>query len=308
MRNKRLIIALTGAAIFGLIATVSITRYLSNVRSYTESFGNVVIAREAIPLGEKITAEKLAVTRIPNGSTPEGAFDSVEKVAGRVAITDIGVREPVTSNKLAAEGASGGLPAVIPEGYRAMTVRVDDVVGVSGFVMPGAYVDVVAVINPDPTVGESPISKIVLQNIKVLASGPKIDQPKDERTPANVRTVTLQVLPDEAEKLALASNEGKLQLVMRNYGDKDAASTKGETKRSLLTGEGVRVGPASFRQEQPKTSAPPTTTQPATPAVPHAPRRHARRADDGEASVKTPPAVRSVELFEGAKRRSVEFP
>ena len=307
MRNKRLIIALAGAVVFGLIATVSVMRYLSNVRTYTESLGNVVIAKEAIALGEKITADRLAVTRIPVGSTPEGAFDSVEKVAGRVAITNIGVREPVTDSKLGAEGTAGGLPAVIPEGYRAMTVRVDDVVGVSGFVMPGAFVDVVAVINPDQTVGQSPVSKIVLQNIKVLASGPKIDRPKDEREANTVKSVTLQVTPDEAEKLALASNEGKLQLVMRNYGDKDAAATEGATKRSLLTGEGVRIGPASLGEERPKAAASPDVMPP--PAR-RAPRKVARRAPDGEASAKaqaqTP--VRSVELFEGAKRRSVEFP
>src|SRR6185369_15728030 len=174
---------------------------------------NVVVAKVAIPLGVKITAEQLTLAPIPNGSAPEGAFRKIEEVAGRVAITPIGVRESVTEGRLAPEGVGGGLSAVIPEGYRAMTVTVDDVVVVSGFVMPWSYVDVVAVIVP-PTVQEvqnqGPISKIVLQHIKVLASGPKIDSPDNQREPNNTKAVTLQVTPEQAEKLSLAANEGKL--------------------------------------------------------------------------------------------------
>jgi pilus assembly protein CpaB len=111
-----------------------------------------------------------------------------------------------------------------------MTVKVDDVVGVSGFVMPGSYVDVIAVIVPvnqtsskanllQRRASQGPISKIVLQNIKVLASGAKLDSPDNQRVPSDVKAVTLQVTPKQAEKLVLAANEAKLQLVMRNYGD-----------------------------------------------------------------------------------------
>jgi pilus assembly protein CpaB len=150
-----------------------VTRYLSNVQAYTRDLGNVVVAKVTIQLGEKITADHLMLAPIPNGSAPEGAFRKIDEVVGRVAITAIGVRETVTGMKLAPEGVGGGLSAVIPEGYRAMTVKVDDVVGVSGFVMPGSYVDVVAVIVPQAAAGAQapgPISKIVLQHIKVLAS------------------------------------------------------------------------------------------------------------------------------------------
>ena len=108
---------------------------------------------------------------------------------------------------------------MIPEGYRAMTVKVDDVVGISGFIMPGTLVDVVVTITPDDR-SSDPISKIVLQNIKVLASGQNIDKPKNDReVERSIRAVTLQVTPEQAEKLALASSEGKLQLVMRNSVD-----------------------------------------------------------------------------------------
>src|SRR4030095_9132572 len=124
MRNKRLILAITGAVLCGLIAVMLVTRYLSNVQAYTKDLGNVVVATSEIPLGAKITPEQLALASIPNGSTPEGAFRKVEDVVGRVSITTIGLREPVTNLKLAPEGVGAGLSAVIPEGYRAMTGKV----------------------------------------------------------------------------------------------------------------------------------------------------------------------------------------
>src|SRR5690242_20186066 len=177
MRNKRLIFALSGAVICGLVAVMLVTRYVATVKSYQKELNNVVVAKVEIPLGTKITQDQLGMAPIPNASAPVGAFRKLEEVVGRVAITPIGIREPITNLKLAPEGVGAGLPAVIPEGYRAMTVKVDDVVGVSGFVMPGSYVDVVAVILPaaQNTAAQGPISKIVLQNIKVLASGAKID-------------------------------------------------------------------------------------------------------------------------------------
>ena len=192
-------------------------------------------------------------------------------VVGRVAIVPIGVRETITNSKLAPEGTEGGLYAVIPTGYRAMTVKVDDVVGVSGFIMPGSFVDVVAIIVPPGAGSEQrgPNSKIVLQNIKVLASGPKIDTPENQRTPSEVRSVTLQVTPEQAEKLVLAANEGKLQLVMRNYSDQDDADTRGANKNSLLLGESLipQPEPPSEKTEkkpvqsrpQPKRVKPPVT-------------------------------------------------
>src|SRR6266511_2690058 len=218
MRNKRLIMALTGAVLCGIPGVMLITRYLSSVQAYTKDLGNIVIAKTEIPLGGKITAEQVTLAPIPNGSAPQDAFRNVDQVVGRVAITPIGIRDTITKIKLAPEGTGAGLSAVIPEGYRAMTVKVDDVVGVSGFIMPGSFVDVVAIINPVGQTGAAngPISKIVLQNIKVLASGAKIDSPENQRQPSEVKAVTLQVTPEQAEKLALATNEGRLQLVIRN--------------------------------------------------------------------------------------------
>src|SRR5687767_14648775 len=172
MRNKRLILALTGAVICGLLGVMLITRYLASVQDYAQDLGNVVVAKTEIPVGAKITAQQLALAPIPNGSAPEGAYRTLDQVAGRVAVIPIGIREPITDHKLAPEGEGAGLGVLIPEGYRAMTVKVDEIVGVSGFVQPGSFVDVVAVILPlGQNAAQGPISKIVLQNIKVLASG-----------------------------------------------------------------------------------------------------------------------------------------
>jgi pilus assembly protein CpaB len=312
MRNKRFLIVLVGALIFGLLAAVSVSRYLSGAQAYAKNLNTVVVAKVEIPLGTKIIAEQVDTVQVPAGTTPDGTFESIDKLVGRVAVVNIAPRETITDTKLAPEGTAGGLSSVIPEGYRAMTVKVDDAAGISGFIQPGASVDVVVVINPpDKALTQDPISKIVLQNIRVLANGQNIDHPKDEREANTVKAVTLQVTPEQAEKLALASNEGKLQLVMRNQIDQGDSQTVGVDKRSLLSGERATPvpEPGSLKSEQPKTetkSAPsPRRTrvrmepfvemsQPAAPA----------------ASAPAPPAPprSSVEMIEAGKKRSVDFP
>jgi len=302
MRNKRFIVALAGAVICGVIGVMLITRYLSDVQAFTRDLGNVVVAKQDIPLGERITAEQLALVPIPNGSLPEGVFRKIDDVVGRVAITPIGIRETITNMKLAPAGTGGGLSAVIPEGYRAMTVKVDDVVGVSGFIMPGSFVDVVAIVVPlaQGQGASGPVSKIVLQNIKVLASGAKIDSPENQRTPSAVTAVTLQVTPEQAEKLVLAANEGKLQLVMRNYSDDEDTQTKGANKSSLLSGETYVPQPA-----------PPSEKAETAPKLNanHVPRIR-RVSIEPQQEKPVAPQVRrnSVEFIEGNKRRDVEIP
>jgi pilus assembly protein CpaB len=296
MRNKRFFIVLAGALIFGLLAAISVTRYLSSAQAYTKSLNRVAVAKVAIPLGTKIIPEQVMVVQFPPESTPDGAFESADKLTGRVSVTNIAPREPITEARLAPEGTAGGLSAVIPEGYRAMTVKVDDVVGISGFIMPGTLVDVVVVIDPAEHAGmQDPISKIVLQNIKVLANGQNIDKPEDQREANSVKAVTLLVTPEQAEKLALAASEGKLQLVMRNSIDQGDEKTTGINKRGLLTGDRAVPAPepGSLKSEQvkPRPVSRPVRTEPKPAAAP----------------VPAPPRA-SVEMIEGAKKRSVDFP
>jgi pilus assembly protein CpaB len=305
MRNKALLMVLAGAVIFGLIAAVSVSRFLSGARGNSEGT-TVVIARMEIPLGAMILREQLTTAQMPGDAVPEGAFPDLAKALGRVTSTRIAAREPVTENRLAPEGSAAGLSALIPEGYRAITVKVDDEAGIAGFLMPGTLVDVLAVINPpNESSGQNPISKIVLQNIKVLASGQNLDQPKDGREPVSIKTATLLVTPEQAEKLVLSSFDGRLRLALRNTIDQGDEKTPGANKNTLLTGERAQLipdvkpltnsnSPQSPRPPQRKTLKPVISSitdklvPPATPAP-------------------APPRL-TVEIFEGGKKRQIDFP
>jgi pilus assembly protein CpaB len=155
----------------------------------------------------------------------------------------------------------------------------------------------------------NPISKIVLQNVKVLASGQNLDKPKDEREADAVKAVTLQVTPDQAEKLALASTEGKLRLVLRNGIDQDDEQTQGVDKKSLLTGERAMPAPepGSLKSEQ-KTQPPPASGQVFRRAPARAPRAPQPAAPAAEAPKPPPPPRPSVEMIQGTKKSNVEFP
>lgn len=298
MRNKRFFIVLVGALLFGLLAAFSVSRYLSSAQAYTKNLTRVAVAKVAIPVGTRIIPEQVMVVQFPKDSVPDGAFEGAEKLAGRVAVMNIAPREPITESRLAPEGTAAGLSAVIPEGYRAMTVKVDDVVGISGFIMPGTLVDVVVVIDPQEHSGmQDPISKIVLQSIKVLANGQNIDQPENQRDANSVKAVTLLVTPEQAEKLALAASEGKLQLVMRNSIDQGDEQTSGINKRSLLSGERAvpAPDPGALKSEQ-------------SPAQKSAPRRVRNEPKPVTGPVTPAPPRASVEMIEGAKKRNVDFP
>ncbi|HKG15982.1 MAG TPA: Flp pilus assembly protein CpaB [Pyrinomonadaceae bacterium] len=305
MRNKRLLFVLASAAAFGLVAAVSVSRYLSDAQANTRNMNKVVVAKVEIPLGTKIEAEQLSTVEFPSNAIPDGVFESAEKVVGRVSVVNVAAREPVTDFKLAPEGSAGGLSAVIPEGYRAMTVKVDDVIGVAGFLQPGTMVDVLTVIEPTGSSSGNPVSKIVLQNVKVLASGQNLDKPKDQRETDTVKAVTLQVTPEQAEKLALASSEGKLRLMLRNQVDQGDEQTKGADKKSLLSGEHAAPAPepGSLKSEQPA-----QTTQP----VRRAPRMRApervSQAAPVAAPAPAPPPRPAVEMIQGTKKSTVEFP
>jgi len=175
---------------------------------------------------------------------------------------------------------------------------------VSGFVMPGSYVDVVAVIIPVATAAaaQGPISKTVLQNIKVLASGAKIDSPGDQREPTTVNAVTLLVTPDQAEKMVLAANESKLQLIMRHYGDQESTRTNGANKSTLLDGESVRLLPGASTEKVVESKPVTAPAKPKMKRISYEPPREEKPAAAAAVS------RNSIELIEGAKRRDVDIP
>jgi pilus assembly protein CpaB len=226
----------------------------------------VVVAAADLQLGSELKKEDVTVIQFPAGKTPEGTFAKVEEVLGRGVIVPIVKNEPILKAKLASKEAGSGLPPVIPEGMRAVSVRVNEVVGVAGYVLPGNRVDVVATASPTDQ-HQDTTSKVVLSNVQVLTAGTRMEQGQDQSKPVQVTVVTLLVYPDQAERLALASTEGKIQLALRNPLDQGAPATPGIKTAGLLgTGQGKVTQSASA--SRPRASQPVTQTVPQAPALP----------------------------------------
>jgi pilus assembly protein CpaB len=192
----------------------------------------VIVAAGDLQIGAALRQEDLRAIQWPSNAVPAGAFGKPEDLIGRGLIQPVVTNEPFLPSKLASREAGAGLPPVIPEGQRALSVRVNDVVGVAGYVLPGTRVDVVATVNP--TLQHTDVtSKVILTNVQVLAAGTKIEQ-DEKNKPIAVSVVTLLVNPDEAERLTLASTEGKIQLALRNPLDKTAPATSGIRPAALM--------------------------------------------------------------------------
>jgi pilus assembly protein CpaB len=193
----------------------------------------VVVAATDLDVGAELTRDEIRIIDWPANAVPAGAFSDPKDVIGRGIVLPVIQNEPILPMKLASPEAGAGLPPAIPPGLRAVSVRVNEVIGVAGYVLPGTRVDVVATINPS---GQSTdiTTKVVLTNVQVLASGTKIDRETDKNKPMPVTVVTLLVDPEEAERLTLASTEGKIQLALRNPLDKATPSTHGIRPAALL--------------------------------------------------------------------------
>jgi pilus assembly protein CpaB len=186
----------------------------------------VVVANTDLAIGSELKAEDVTVVNFPTGKAPEGTFAQPQEVVGRGLIVSLVKNEPVLNAKLASKEAGAGLPPVIPEGMRAVSVRVNEVIGVAGYVLPGTRVDVIATANAS-TEPQNVTSKVVLANVQVLTSGTRMEQDQEKGKPMQVTVVTLLVNPEQAELLALASTEGKIQLALRNMLDQTAPPTPG---------------------------------------------------------------------------------
>jgi pilus assembly protein CpaB len=236
MNRIRIFIVLALAVTVGgafALATYRYTQRAPVTKVETLSTRPVVIAVANLDLGASLRPEDVRTIDWPAESVPAGAFEHVEDVVGRGLIQPVVQNEAILPSKLASKDAGAGLPPVIRPGYRALSVRVNDVVGVAGYVLPGTRVDVVATINP--TNNQTDItSKVVLTNVEVLASGTKIERDTEQGKPIAVSVVTLLVNPIEAEKLTLASTEGKIQLALRNPLDATAPATTGIRPAALL--------------------------------------------------------------------------
>ncbi|WP_439684668.1 Flp pilus assembly protein CpaB [Cupriavidus oxalaticus] len=231
MKNTRAILMLLIALVAGVAAVVSASRWL--VQQSSSSVRQVVVAANDLNLGQPLNGSQLRLVSWPTTSVPPGAFDDVKTLEGRVVRTSLQRGEPILDAKLAPEGTKGGLSAVINDGKRAITVRVNDVVGVAGFALPGNYVDVIVNTSEETKNAQnSNISKIVLEKILVLAVAQQVS--RDDTQPKVVNAVTLEVTPEQAEKLDVARSVGTLSLVLRNQMDVADINTGGATKGTLL--------------------------------------------------------------------------
>jgi pilus assembly protein CpaB len=193
----------------------------------------VVVAAGDLPLGTELKKDDLHVANFPEGQAPEGAFARKEDIVGRGLIVSTVKNEPILAAKLASKEAGSGLPPVITQGMRAVSVRVNEVIGVAGYVLPGSRVDVVATANPTSR-PEDATSKVILSNVQVLTAGTRLEQDAEKGKPMQVTVVTLLVYPEQSERLALASTEGKIQLALRNPLDTGAPETPGMKQAVLL--------------------------------------------------------------------------
>jgi pilus assembly protein CpaB len=218
MNRNRLI--LIGLVAVGLAVVVSMTMY-QLLRSAKDAqkgapTTNVVVAATDLAIGEKLEEKDLRLAKFPDADLPPGVFRSTTEVVGRGVIVPMTKNEIVISNKLAGENAGAGMPSLIPPGMRAVSVKVNDVISVAGYVTAGTRVDVLLTGNPTSN-GDPGIitTTTVLQNVQVLAAGQKL-QRNSEGEPQQVTVITLLLTPEDAQKLTLGSNEGRIQLALRN--------------------------------------------------------------------------------------------
>ncbi len=213
----------------------------------------VVAAARELQAGSMIGPDDVKLLNWPSKDLPEGYTGSEETIVGRGLIRSVSFNEPILEAKLAGPGAGVGLSVTIPEGMRAMSVKVDEVIGVAGFVLPGTRVDVISVISPVGSTARNPVSRVILQNVPTLAAG-QTTTTDEEGKPLTATVITLMVVPGDAEKLALAASQGRIQLALRNTLDQQEVETNGARVASLLT------GPAPVRRGRPASATPPKLT------------------------------------------------
>jgi pilus assembly protein CpaB len=232
MKNIKAIGFLVLALLAGLAAATYAAMWVS--RQANIASNKVMVAAVDIELGSKINPQMLTAVEWPSASVPPGAFKDAKDLQDRVVRVGVLRGEAILDRKLAPVGTQGGLSAVISEGKRAMTVRVNDVVGVAGFALPGNYVDVMVNAQQDRGKGETPkpITMTVLEHVLVLAVAQEAG--RDETKPKVVNAVTLELTPQDAERLDLARSVGALSLVLRNQMDKQNVATTGITKTELF--------------------------------------------------------------------------
>jgi pilus assembly protein CpaB len=232
----RLKIAVVAAIIFGFIAAAGSYNYLRQQNAAAEamkkSLQKVIVAAKELPAGTMIDEKAISDGLLkevawPKDSIPVGSFSSTDKLLGKAVNIKLTAGEPILASRV---GDGLGLPGRLTPGYRALAMKVDEVSGVSGFIAPDDRVDVIATVN---TPGEGRIAKTVLQDKRVLSVASNAEQ---KSTGQMARSITLEVTPEEAEKLSLAQNEGPLSLALRSARDQKMVTTSGSSSREIFGG------------------------------------------------------------------------
>ncbi len=236
MARIRIFVILALALTAGGVLAFGTYNYLQSaptVKTVAVPTRTVVVAASDLQLGAELRADVGRAIEGPASSVPEGAFGRTTDLIGRGLIVPVVQNEPILEGKLAPKEAGSGLPPAIPEGLRAVSVRVNEVIGVAGYVLPGTHVDVLATVSPTDQRPDI-TTRLVLPNVMVLTAGTKMEQANDKGKPQAVTVVTLLVSPEQAERLTLASTEGKIQLALRNPLDQTAPATPGVRPAILL--------------------------------------------------------------------------
>ena len=277
MNTNRLLIGLVIALVIAFLLSSFVYKQFEKASIVKPtSTQNLVVAAVPLPLGTRLDASNTRVIQWPANQQVAGMFSRVEDVANRAIITPLAENEPVLEGKLAPKESGAGLSATIPEGMRGVSVAVNEVVGVAGFVTPGTMVDVLVTGRMTGS-GGGDITRTILENIRVLAAGQKVQQDREGK-PQTVAVITLLVSPDEASKLTMASTDGKIQLALRNTVD---------TKK---------IDPPTILQADLFTSGGPKLT--------------IQHASTGKKSTGPPPAPAPyvIEVITGNKRENKSFP
>jgi pilus assembly protein CpaB len=233
-RRTRTLVVVGIAIVLASLASLGVYRAVQRipVREVEIATAHAVVAARPLPMGTLLTKDDVKVVGWPARTPVPGGFASVDQVANRGVTAALGENEPLTEGKLAPVGSGGGLPPSIPKGMRAISVRVNEVIGVAGFVVPGASVDVVVTLRGG---NEGTMSRVVVSNVQVLTAGTRADQQNAKEGPQIASTVvTLMVTPADAERIALAGAEGQIMLMLRNPLDTGPTTTEGIRMASLM--------------------------------------------------------------------------
>jgi pilus assembly protein CpaB len=265
MAERRYTMVFYAAIATAVVATFGVYRYLQQAKQSSEvPMRGVVIASHDMSEGEKLDRLSLSLAQWPAGTAPDSAFTSIDSAVGRVVRVPVFKGEPIVPGRLAPAGTGPGLEVKIEPGKRAMALKINDVAGLSGLIQPNSRVDVLVTLQANQQQNIKEQAKLFMNNMRGLSVGTQVER-GDDGKPIQATTATLEVTPEQAEQLAVAVNQGTIQLVLRGYGDPDSVTTPGATSADVLAQ--LRSRPA-LKEEAPKPERRRTRDRPAPAPMP----------------------------------------